>query len=193
MTLTIRTRDCRLYEPNWPACGEILKWLSFWVYCAEHDAKDIYGPPHAYSSTALGLMLAYQAPSTIYDTYGRQRVEGYSRWVVGDELHALYCKLVRCVHTQGRTGFSCRTLEINFPNFDRVNRVDRSKLWVWKVSRGRWRGHTVSPWRGCYGRKVAEYLRTHKVRSILWLWGSCTVWPCKCQWLPVELLLTGDR
>ena len=73
-------------------------------------------------------MLAYQALSTVYDTYGQRCIEGYSRWVVGDELHALYCKLVSCVHTQGRMGFSCRTLEINFLNFDRVNGVDRSKL-----------------------------------------------------------------
>ena len=118
------------------------------------------------------LIIMYSNVVTAIDkihTYLLRFNKGYSRWVVGDELHALYCKLVRCVHTQGRTGFSCRTLEINFLNFNRVTRVDRSKLWLWKVSHGRWRGHATSLWHGCYGRKVAEYLRTHKVQSILWL------------------------
>ena len=40
------------------------------------------------------------------------------------------------------------------------------KLWVWKASGKRWRGHAALPWCRCYGHKVAQYLRTHKVRSI---------------------------
>ena len=74
---------------------------------------------------------------------GQWRVEGCCRWVIGNEWpHALYCELVSCVHTQGKDG-PCRMLEINFLDFDKVNCVDRSKLWIWKASSRRWRGHAM--------------------------------------------------